>query len=35
MPAAPDPTRLAGHAVTDAGTIARWRDLLYRAAATL
>lgn len=35
MPAAPDPTRLAGLAVTDPATIARWRDLLYRAAAML
>lgn len=35
MPAAPDPSRLSRYAVTDAATIARWRDLLHRAAALL
>jgi O-succinylbenzoate synthase len=35
MPAAPDPARLAPFLVTDAATIARWRDLLRRAAALI
>ncbi|ANI40233.1 hypothetical protein [Mycolicibacterium vaccae] len=35
MPAGPDPERLARVTVTDPATVARWRDLLYRAAALL
>ena len=35
MPAAPDAGRLARFAVTDPATIARWRELLHRAAALL
>ncbi|MGE2833240.1 O-succinylbenzoate-CoA synthase [Mycobacterium sp. SMC-4] len=35
MPAAPDPARLSGFAVTDSATVNRWRDLLHRTAALL
>jgi O-succinylbenzoate synthase len=35
MPAAPDPERLARFAVTNPATIARWRELMNRAAALL